>query len=93
MNAPQMDNMRLVVAWPTVDYKIAVEEDAESGIETVFTHKFKYRIPAEQPDRARIRIQNAELKKPNGIIKNVRRGVQRSVFPITDQETQQEGKW
>jgi hypothetical protein len=50
MNAAQMDNMRLVVAWPTVDYKIAVEEDvrkAESQGNGIYTHKFKYRIPAE----------------------------------------------
>ena len=49
-HAAQMNNLRLVVAWPTTDYKIAVEEDArkaETQGNGVYMHTFKYKIPSE----------------------------------------------
>ena len=52
INAAQMNNLRLVVAWPTTDYKVAVEEDArkaEAQGNGVYLHKFKYKIPSEAP--------------------------------------------
>ena len=95
LNAAQMDNLRLVLAWPTTDYQIAIEEDvrkAESQGNGVYTYKFKYALPAEAMGSGAIGMQGfkrAELKKPNGnIIKDVRDAGYDIVkyFPITDKE-------
>jgi OmcA/MtrC family decaheme c-type cytochrome len=95
INAAQMDNLRLVVAWPTTDYQVAVEEDvrkAESQGNGVYTYKFKYTLPVEATGSGAIGMQGfkrAELKKPNGnIIKDVRDAGYNVVkyFPITDKE-------
>ena len=32
IDAGKMTNLRLVVAWPTMDYKVAVEEDARKAL-------------------------------------------------------------
>jgi OmcA/MtrC family decaheme c-type cytochrome len=95
VNAAQMDNLRLVIAWPTTDYQIAVEEDvrkAESQGSGVYTYNFKYTIPADATGSGAIGMQGfkrAELKKPNGnVIKDVRDAGDNVVeyFPITDKE-------
>ena len=93
INAAQMANLRLVVAWPTTDYKIAVEEDArkaEAQGNGVYTHTFKYKIPTEATGSGAIGMQGykvTELNKPNGsVIKDVRDVGYNVVkyFPITD---------
>ena len=95
LNAAQMDNLRLVVAWPTTDYQIAVEEDvrkAEAQGNGVYTHTFKYVIPTEAAGSGAIGMQGYKLtalKKPNGsVIKDVRDVGYNIVkyFPITDKE-------
>jgi OmcA/MtrC family decaheme c-type cytochrome len=95
INAARMNNLRLVVAWPTTDYRIAVEEDvrkAESQGSGIYTYKFKYTIPTEATGSGAIGMQGyqlAELKKPNGsVIKDVRDVGYNVVkyFPITDKE-------
>jgi OmcA/MtrC family decaheme c-type cytochrome len=95
VNAGQMDNLRLVLAWPTVDYKVAVEEDvrkAESQGNGIYVHKLRYTLPADATGSGAIGIQgikNGEVKKPNGdVIKNVRDVGYNVVkyFPITDKE-------
>ena len=50
VNASQMNNLGLVVAWPTQDYKSAVTEDARKAQpagDGVHTYKFNYTIPAD----------------------------------------------
>jgi OmcA/MtrC family decaheme c-type cytochrome len=95
VHAAQMDNLRLVLAWPTVDYKIVVEEDARKAQTQgngTYMHKFKYTIPAEAAGSGAVGVQgfkNTELKKPNGsVIKAVRDVGYNSVkyFPITDHD-------
>ena len=95
INAAQMNNLRLVIAWPTTDYKIAVEEDArkaEAQGNGVYMHTFKYKIPSEATGSGAIGMQGykvTELKKPNGnVIKDVRDVGYNPVkyFPITDKE-------
>jgi OmcA/MtrC family decaheme c-type cytochrome len=93
VNTAQMDNLRLVIAWPTTDYKITVEEDARKADPQgtgIYTHRFKYTIPSDAAGSGAVGIQgfkNAELKKPNGsIIRAVRDAGHNAVkyFPITD---------
>ncbi len=95
VDAATLNNLRLVVAWPTTDYKIAVEEDvrkAEPKGDGVYTHKFKYALPADASGSGAIGMQGykvTELKKPNGdVIKDVRDVGDNVVkyFPITDME-------
>ena len=95
VNAAQMDNLRLVLAWPTTDYQIAVEEDvrkAKSLENGVYAYRFKYTIPAEATGSGAIGVQGfkrTEVIKPNGnIIKDVRDAGDNVVkyFPITDEE-------
>ena len=95
INAAQMDNLRLVVAWPTTDYQVAVDEDvrkADAKENGVYAYKFKYAIPAEATGSGAIGIQgfkNAELTKPNGtVIKGVRDAGYNVVkyFSITDKD-------
>ena len=95
VDAGKVENLRLVVAWPTTDYKLAVEEDArqaEAKGAGIYEYTFKYVIPTEASGSGAIGIQGyqtRELKKPNGsIIKNVRDTGYNVVkyFPITDKE-------
>ncbi|HEY3304063.1 MAG TPA: OmcA/MtrC family decaheme c-type cytochrome [Candidatus Binatia bacterium] len=89
----KMENMRLVVAWPTGDYRVAVEEDvrkAPAEGNGVYTYAFRYAIPAEAKGSGGIAIQGYkeyDLKRGNGkIIKGVRDVGLNVVkyFPITD---------
>ncbi|HEY7319175.1 MAG TPA: OmcA/MtrC family decaheme c-type cytochrome [Candidatus Binatia bacterium] len=95
INAAQMDNLHLVLAWPTTDYKTDVDEDvrkAQAQGSGVYLYKFKYTIPIEASGSGAVGIQGykrVELKKPNGdIIRDVRDVGYNVVkyFPITDQE-------
>lgn len=91
----KLDNARLVLAWPTTDFKINIEEDvrkAEAQGNGVYLHKFKYALPVDASGSGAIGIQGyrvTELSKPNGdIIKGVRDVGDNIVkyFPITDGE-------
>jgi OmcA/MtrC family decaheme c-type cytochrome len=95
INAAQMDNLRLVVAWPTIDYKVSTEEDvrkAEPKGDGVYTYRFKYVLPLKATGSGAVGIQGfkrAEVKKSNGsVIKDVRDVGYNLVkyFPITDNE-------
>ena len=79
LDAAKMDNLRLVVAWPTTDYKIAVEEDvrkAQPAGGGVYIYKFRYAIPPDAWGSGAIGIQGfrlRDLKKLNGeVIKGQR---------------------
>ncbi|HEY1234593.1 MAG TPA: OmcA/MtrC family decaheme c-type cytochrome, partial [Candidatus Binatia bacterium] len=95
VDAGKVENLRLVVAWPTTDYKLAVEEDArkaEPAGEGIYRYTFNYAIPPEASGSGAIGIQGyqtRELTKPNGsTIKNVRDTGYNVVkyFPITDKD-------
>ncbi len=96
LNASQMNNLSLVVAWPTVDYKTAITEDARKAQPLgngVHTYKFTYTIPADATGSGAVGIQGYRLfdiKRPNGTIeeKGQRNAGFNSVryFPITDRE-------
>lgn len=79
VNASQMNNLRLVLAWPTTDYRVVAEEDvrkASSQGNGVFTYQFRYTIPADAKGTGAIAVQGYKeynLKRGNGnIIKGVR---------------------
>ena len=89
----KMENLRLVVAWPTIDYRVAVDEDVRktpSQGNGVYTYQFRYAIPAEAKGSGAIGIQGYkeyDLKRGNGnVIKGVRDVGLNIVkyFPITD---------
>ena len=45
LDAAKMDNLRLVVAWPTSDYRVAVEEDARKAEpmgDGIYRYRFRY---------------------------------------------------
>ncbi|MBI4490953.1 MAG: OmcA/MtrC family decaheme c-type cytochrome [Deltaproteobacteria bacterium] len=93
--ASKMNNLRLVLAWPTVDYQTAVEEDArkaQSVGDGIHTYRFSYTIPAEATGSGAVAIQGYklfDLKKPDGkLIKGQRDAGFNIVkyFPITDKE-------
>ncbi|HEY1235393.1 MAG TPA: OmcA/MtrC family decaheme c-type cytochrome, partial [Candidatus Binatia bacterium] len=95
LNPAKLPNLRLVVAWPTRDYRIAVEEDARKATPSddgTYTYKFKYAIPGDATGSGAIGIQGfsvLDLKKPNGDLIKAQRDVGTNVvkyFPITDQE-------
>jgi OmcA/MtrC family decaheme c-type cytochrome len=95
IDAGKMDNLRLVVAWPTTDYKVAIEEDvrkAQPAGGGVYTYKFRYTIPADASGSGAIGIQGFRfigLKKPNGDLIKDQRDVGFNIvkyFPITDGE-------
>ena len=95
VDAAKLDNLRLVVAWPTTDYRVAMEEDArkaEPQGNGIYTYKFKYIIPVDAIGSGAVGIQgykNTSLTKPNGsIIKDVRDVGYNVVkyFGITDNE-------
>lgn len=96
VNAGQMNNLSLVLAWPTTDYKLEVIEDARKAVSLgngVHTHKFAYTIPADAAGSGAIAIQGYrvfEVKRPNGTVteKGQRNAGMNVVkyFPITDGE-------
>ena len=90
-----MNNLRLVIAWPTSDYKVAVEEDvrkAQPAGNGTYTYKFRYTIPPDASGSGAIGIQGfrlLDLKKPNGDTIKAQRDVGDNVvkyFPITDND-------
>ena len=95
LDAAKMDNLRLVVAWPTSDYKVAVEEDvrkAQPAGGGVYIYKFRYAIPPDALGSGAIGIQGfrlRDLKKPNGEVIKGQRDVGFNIvkyFSITDSE-------
>lgn len=93
VDVSKLDNARLVLAWPTTDFKINIEEDvrkAEPQESGVFSNKFKYSLPADAHGSGAVGIQGyrtSEVSKPNGsVIKGVRDAGFNIVkyFPITD---------
>ena len=60
VNASQMNNLSLVLAWPTVDYQTAIIEDvrkAQPQGNGVHEYKFRYTIPAEATGSGAVAIQ------------------------------------
>lgn len=96
VNAAQMNNLGLVLAWPTTDYKLEIIENAlkaESLGNGVHTYKFTYTIPADATGSGAIGIQgyrNYDVKRPSGtIVEKGQRNAGLNVvryFPITDRE-------
>jgi OmcA/MtrC family decaheme c-type cytochrome len=96
VNAAQMNNLGLVLAWPTVDYKLEVIEDARKAEPLgngVHIYKFNYTIPADATGSGAIGIQGYrvfEVKRPNGTVteKGQRNAGMNVVkyFAITDRE-------
>ena len=96
INASQMNNLSLVLAWPTVDYQKAISEDArkaEALGNGVHAYKFRYTIPAEATGSGAIAIQGYRLfdvKRPSGTVEEKgQRDAGFNVvkyFPITDGE-------
>jgi OmcA/MtrC family decaheme c-type cytochrome len=96
INASQMNNLSLVLGWPTVDYKAAVTEDARKAQALgngVHSYKFTYTIPADATGSGAVAIQGYRLfdiKRPNGTIEE--KGQRNAgfnivkYFPITDRE-------
>ena len=94
VNASQMNNLGLVLAWPTVDYKTEVAEDARKAVPQgngVHTYKFNYTIPADATGSGAIGIQGYrlfEVKRPSGtVVEKSQRNAGHNVvryFPITD---------
>jgi OmcA/MtrC family decaheme c-type cytochrome len=74
VDASKMNNLGLVLAWPTTDYKAAITEDARKAEPVgngVHTYKFNYTIPAEARGSGAIGIQGYRLfdvKRPNGTV-------------------------
>jgi OmcA/MtrC family decaheme c-type cytochrome len=95
LDASKLANLRLVVAWPTIDYKVAIEEDARKAKpagDGIYTYKFKYEIPGDATGSGAIGLQGfslIDLKKPNGDVIKAQRDVGTNVvkyFAITDKE-------
>jgi len=96
INAAQMNNLSLVLAWPTSDYQTEIIEDvrkAQPQGNGVHTYKFDYTIPAEATGSGAVAIQGYrlfEIKRPNGtVVEKSQRNAGLNVvkyFPITDRE-------
>ena len=95
IDADKMDNLRLILAWPTTDYRVAVEEDVRKAQRTgvgVYTYKFLYTIPADASGSGAIGIQGfrlIDLKKLDGSLVRSQRDVGFNIvkyFPITDSD-------
>jgi OmcA/MtrC family decaheme c-type cytochrome len=96
VNASQMSNLGLVLAWPTVDYKLEVIEDARKAEPLgngVHVYKFQYAIPADATGSGAIGIQGYrvfDVKRPSGtIVEKGQRNAGLNVvkyFSITDRE-------
>ena len=94
LDPAKLPNLRLVVAWPTTDYKVAIEEDARKARpagDGVYTYRFNYSIPSDAGGSGAVGIQGftlVDLKKPNGEIIKGQRDVGFNVvkyFSITDE--------
>ncbi len=79
VDASKLNQLRLVLAWPTIDYRVAIEEDVRKAEPTgigVYVHQFKYTIPSDAKGSGAVGIQGYKyytLEKPNGEeIKRVR---------------------
>ena len=74
VNVGQMSNLGLVLAWPTIDYKLEVAEDARKATPLgngVHVYKFNYTIPADATGSGAIGIQGYrvfDVKRPNGTV-------------------------
>ena len=95
LDPAKLPNLRLVVAWPTTDYKVAVEEDArkaQAAGSGVYTYRFNYTIPNDASGSGAVGIQGftfVDLKKPNGETIKGQRDVGFNVvkyFSITDKQ-------
>jgi OmcA/MtrC family decaheme c-type cytochrome len=95
LDPSKLPNLRLVIAWPTTDYKIAVEEDArkaKASDDGSYTYKFKYAIPSDATGSGAVGIQGftvVDIRKPNGDLIKAQRDVGFNVvryFSITDKE-------
>ena len=96
VDAAQMNNLGLVLAWPTTDYKLEVIENALKAQPLgngLHTYKFNYTIPADASGSGAIGIQGYRLydvKRPGGtIVEKRQRNAGLNVvryFPITDKE-------
>jgi len=96
VNASQMNNLSLILAWPTIDYQTAITEDARKAQPLgngVHVYKFQYTIPAEAKGSGAVGIQGYRLfdvKRPNGTVEEKgQRDAGFNVvryFPITDGE-------
>jgi len=96
VNASEMNNLGLVLAWPTTDYKTEVPEDARKAEPLgngVHAYKFRYTIPADATGSGAVGIQGYRLfdvKRPNGtLVEKGQRNAGANVvkyFPITDRE-------
>ncbi|HTM07530.1 MAG TPA: OmcA/MtrC family decaheme c-type cytochrome [Verrucomicrobiae bacterium] len=94
VEASKMNNLGLVLAWPTVDYKTEVVEDARKAAPQgngVHTYKFNYTIPADATGSGAVGIQGYrlfEVKRPSGtVVEKSQRDAGHNVvryFPITD---------
>lgn len=94
VNASQMNNLSLVLAWPTVDYRTEITEDVRKAAPLgngLHTYQFTYTIPAEATGSGAVGIQGYRLydvKRPGGTVveKNQRNAGLNVVryFPITD---------
>jgi OmcA/MtrC family decaheme c-type cytochrome len=96
VNIAQMNNLGLVLAWPTNDYKLEVIEDARKAQSLgngIHTYKFNYSIPADASGSGAVGIQGYrlfEVKRPNGTaVEKGQRDAGSNVvkyFAITDRE-------
>ena len=96
IDAAQMNNLSLVLAWPTSDYQTEIIEDvrkAQPQGNGVHIYKFNYTIPAEATGSGAVAIQGYrlfEIKRPNGtVVEKSQRNAGLNVvkyFPITDGE-------
>ncbi|MSP38942.1 MAG: OmcA/MtrC family decaheme c-type cytochrome [Deltaproteobacteria bacterium] len=96
VNAGEMNNLGLVLAWPTTDYKMEFPEDARKAEPLgngVHTYKFRYTIPTDATGSGAIGIQGYRLydvKRPNGtVVEKGQRNAGANVvkyFAITDKE-------
>ena len=96
VNAAQMNNLGLVLAWPTSDYKLEAPEDARKAEPLgngVHVYKFRYTIPADASGSGAIGIQGYRLydvKRQSGtMVEKGQRNAGRNVvryFAITDKE-------
>ncbi len=91
-----MNTLGLVLAWPTVDYRVDVAEDARKAEPLgngVYAYKFRYTIPADATGSGAIGIRGYrvyDVKRPSGtIIEKGQRNAGFNVvkyFAITDRE-------
>jgi OmcA/MtrC family decaheme c-type cytochrome len=96
VNLSQMNNLSLVLAWPTVDYQTEIIEDARKAQSLgngVHAYKFNYAIPEGATGSGAVGIQGYRLfsvKRPNGtVVEKGQRDAGLNViryFPITDRE-------